>query len=96
MNVFILKLFKTFLTSLTIYISRKLIHYIDCFCTNKLNQEHPLITCDSCAISFDKEIIFYSHKKVCPNCLTVFDTDFSEYEYRPISRSSNFANNYTS
>lgn len=95
MNAFLLKFLKTFLTSLTIYISRKLIHYIDCFCTNKLNEERSFVTCDSCGISFDKEIIYHSHQKTCPNCLTVFNADFSDYEYRPIPRSSNFNTNYT-
>ena len=36
MNVFLAKLLKTFLTSLTIYISRKLIYYVDCYFTNKI------------------------------------------------------------
>lgn len=96
MNAFLAKLLRTFLTSLTIYISRKLIYYVDCYFTNKITEQTPVVTCDGCAKTFDKEIIYFMHRQTCPNCLTIFNCDFSEYEYRPLSRSSNFATSYTS
>lgn len=84
------------MTSLTIYISRKLINYLDCYFTNKLTQVNTLITCDNCDTTFDKEIIYNFHHQSCPKCLSPFSCEFSEYDSNgTVIGSNNFNTNYT-
>ena len=80
MHAFMIKLFKTFMTSFTIYISRKLIYFLEDYFSNKLMQDIVMITCSSCGESFNKEIIYTLYHKTCPYCLSKFQCDFFEHE----------------
>ena len=77
MLIFIAKLIKTFISTLMMYLSRKLIYYIDDYFSSKIMQDTPTITCDYCGFSFDKDIVKFIDSELG---LEIFDNNNVERE----------------
>ncbi len=72
-NVFIAKFLRTFFTSLVLFISKKLVYYLDQLFSDLIKDQNDIqhITCGNCGELFRKDILkLISHDDKCPKCLS--------------------------
>lgn len=72
-NVFIAKFLRTFFTSLVLFVSRKLVFYLDQLFSDFIKSQKDIehITCGNCGEVFRADILkMISHEDKCPKCLS--------------------------
>lgn len=82
MHAFFVKLLKTFLTSLMIHISRKLILHFENALAEYTSRDVSHVTCKACNYSYRQDIVFKMHNSLsCPNCYSKLITQDDVNEY---------------